>query len=42
MAEDPVCPHAPLIDANDLGTRDYSSARRNLLSPSTYGLFGSA
>ena len=38
MAEDPVCPHAPLIDANDLGTKDYSSARRNLLSPSTYGL----
>jgi hypothetical protein len=32
MAEDPVCPHAPLIDANDLGTRDCSSARRNLLT----------
>ena len=42
MAEDPVCPHAPSIDANDLGTKDCSSARRNLLSPSTYGLFESA
>ena len=42
MVEDPLCPHAPSIDANDLGTEDCSSARRNLLSPSTYGLFKSA
>ena len=39
MAEDPVCPHAPSIDANDLGTKDCSSARRSLLSLSTNGLF---
>jgi hypothetical protein len=31
-----------LIDANDLGTKDYSSARRNLLSLSTYSLSESA
>ena len=37
MAEDPVCPHAPSIDANDLGTKDCSSVRRGLLSPSMYG-----
>jgi integrase len=33
MAEDPVCPHAPSIDANDLGTKDCSSARRSLFEP---------
>ena len=38
MAEDPVCPHAPSVDANDLGTKDYSSARRNLLSPSMWSI----
>ena len=42
MAEDPVCPHAPSVEADNLGTKDCSSARRNLLSPSTYGLFESA
>ena len=33
MAEDPVCPHAPSIDANDLGTKDCSSARKKPLEP---------
>ena len=42
MAEDPVCPDAPSVDANDLGIKDCSSARKNLLSPSMYGLFESA
>ena len=42
LAEGLVCPHARSIDANDLGTKDCSSARRNLLIPSTYGLFKSA
>lgn len=40
MAEDPVCPHAPSADVNDLGTKDCSSARRSLLSPNMSGLFG--
>ena len=35
-------PASPSIYANDLGTKDCSLARRNLLSPSTYGLFESA
>ena len=38
MAEDPVCPHAPLIDANDLGTKDCSSARRNLLTKHVWSI----
>jgi hypothetical protein len=39
MAEDPVCPHAPPIDMNDLGTKDCSSVRRGHLSPNMYGQF---
>ena len=35
MAQDLVCPHAPSIDANDLGTKECSSVRRGLLSPSS-------
>ena len=30
MAEDPVCPDAPSVDANDLGIKDCSSARKSL------------
>jgi hypothetical protein len=32
MAEDPVCPHAPSVEADNLGTKDCSLARRNLLT----------
>jgi hypothetical protein len=39
MAEDPLCLFVISTDANDLGTRDCSSAKRNLSSRSTFGRF---
>jgi hypothetical protein len=33
MAEDPVRPQAPSVDANDLGTKDCSSGKKKPLEP---------
>jgi hypothetical protein len=40
MAEDLLCLYALSADANDLGTRDCSSARRNLLNRSDPSFHG--
>jgi hypothetical protein len=39
MAEDPRCLHVLSTEADDLGTKDCSSARRSRLSRSTSGPF---
>ena len=33
MAEDPVCPHAPSIDANGLGAKDLLVSQKKPLEP---------